>query len=237
MRFSLTIGVVLLGTGCKDKTDSADPGPTAEPHADPVRPAVSAALPDTIGVVAGGKLVGAESKPDGGTWTYGYPAGEPKALAEKERATLDGKGWKTVLRTEASDGLPPPVESVFGSRDGKLVVAEAYRQGGELQLKVVQESMQGLRVDPPPGYPAGFPFLPFGILGTPSANSKRITVVYNGELAGLRAELRAAVAAAGWDCLGSTFESIAICEKGGVEVDVSLSSLSSNRQSLFVIPP
>lgn len=237
MRSEIAVGLLLVWSACKGTPEHAEPGAAAtETAKEPDKPA-STAMPEAIGLAPGGKLVGADPRQEGGTWTYAYPAGEPRSLAETERAALDGKGWKTVRRREAPDGLTAPVESVFASRDGKLVVAEAYRLGSELRLKVMQQQIQGLRVDAPPGYPAGFPFLPFGIVGAPSAGSKRITLVYNGELTALRGELRDAVAAAGWDCLGSTFESIAMCEKAGVEVDVALSSLSSNRQSLFVIPP
>ena len=145
---TFVLSLLIAATACKDKAEAPEPSSTPEPSTPtasassvpsaPKPPALNAdGLPSTVALVPGSKLI--EAKPDGdnGVWTYAYAGTEPDALAEKERAALESAGWKTVVRREVVESIPPPVRSVFGSRDGKLVVAQAYRDpAGATQLRV-----------------------------------------------------------------------------------------------------
>ena len=243
MKCSLPLAVVLATAGaCKSEvTAPAQGSATPEPTAPPAGSGSAAApnpdgVPDTVRIVPGGTLLTKRENGNVRVWVYGYANGEPLAFAEQQSKSLEATGWKTIIRKKADDRLPPPVYAVFGTRDGQLAVAETYSAAPGVELKLVLEPMHGLTLDPPDGYPEGFPFLPFGIPYTPKTQtaSKGSTLVYNGELAAMQAELAAATKNAGWDCPSATFAQLTLCTKDGKEVFLRLSSLSPNRQSLIV---
>lgn len=237
MTRSTVVFTVLVLAACKGER-AADKAPEVAVVAKPMPVAPSTpGLPDTIRLVPDGTLVNWIQKGQGGTWNYAYAGFEPVALAAQQRAVLDAAGWKTVLREEAPGDLPRPVYSVFGNLGDRLAIAQIYRDAsGATQLRLILESMQGLRMDPPDGYPPGFPFLAFGIPYTPASapTTNRITLVYNGELQALIAELTAATQAAGWDCHGASFTQLSGCSKDGREVFVMFDPMSSNRQGLHI---
>lgn len=246
MRWNLVATISLLAAAASCKSERTNGGGSAaalppaakgDAAAAPPVAASSDGLPSSVPLAPGGTLVSGAAKGDGGTWTYAYSALEPEALVQQQKAALVAAGWTVVVRTEVVVGKPAPVRSVFGSRDGKLVIGQAYRGASGAEQRVIVQGIQGILTVPPAGYPAEFPFLTFGILAAPDPSSKHISLVYNGELEGIRGELTAATAAAGWDCLGARFELLSMCTKAGAEVYLKLDSLSANRQSLFVSLP
>lgn len=251
MTHRLIVLAVIAAVGCGSKKEvQGEPSPPAEPKPveapkaappapPPPTPSPAVGNPDgvpaAVAVVPDGKLIEAAPKGQGGTWKYAYAGTDPVAFAEKQKAALEAKGWKTVIRPETFTDLTPPTRTVFGSKEGRLVVAQAYSDGsGGTKLNLIEQSIQNLKTEPPADYPADVPFLPFGIPIEKKPGNPRVSLVYNGELEPLRAELKAALATAGWDCMGSDLKLISMCKKSGVEIFINLESLSANRQSLII---
>jgi hypothetical protein len=251
MTHRLIVLALIAGLGCGSKKEGqGEPPPAAEtkpveapkaappPTPPPTPPPVVGnpdGVPAAVAVVPDGKLIDAVPKSPGGTWKYAYAGIDPVSFAEKQKVALEAKGWKTAIRPEAFASLTPPTRTVFGSKDGRLVVAQAYSDGsGGTTLNLIEQSIQNLKTEAPADYPADVPFLPFGIPSEKKPGNPRVSLVYNGEVEALREELKTALAAAGWDCMGSDLKLISMCKKSGVEIFISLESLSANRQSLII---
>jgi hypothetical protein len=233
--------VLVVVVACKGKSSDSPSGPpnlpaTVPPAPDGATPAVTVnadGVPDTVGLVDGGTLVTKDAKKWGTTWRYAYANAEPQTIFDKQRAALDSRGWYTITRREVVAGAA--VQGIWANRGDHVAIVHALPGAtGGTELELVVQGMQNFAVQPPAGYPAGFPFLPFGIPADGSTTS-RTSYVYNGEAGGLNDELLAATKAAGWNCgSGDFLKWLTGCRKDGHEIFVKLDSLSANRQSLTI---
>lgn len=232
----LLLPLLVLGTACDETKSTAAPSSDPAKPAKPAKPANPDGVPGTIDLVPGGTFVTKSQKGDHRVWSYTYAAIEPRALAEKQRAAFEQAGWKATLRTTAVKAPTDPQLKLFASRDdAQMAIVEiAGEPNGASMLRLLVQPMYDFQPTAPAGYPAGFPFLPYGILYRPKTppTTPRISFVYDGEFEALRKELAAVTARAGWDC--GSFYAMTPCRKDGRHVLVNLSSLSLNRQSMIV---
>ena len=189
-----------------------------------------------VPVPPGGTL--ADKQDEGGvrTWTYKYPSGEPREVAARLKTAIEAYGASpVVLREQESAKIPPPVFATFGARQGRSISANVFRDArGQVWLTVADRAL-AQAIEPPAGYPAGFPFLPFASVAPPGPNGQ-VSVVYNGSPAAIREEMKAALAAGGWTCTGELIGFVPCRKEGSAEIGLSVGAIGPGRIAVTVSP-